>query len=201
MRKGNSMQFKTKEAGKVFAQYIRRLERSISKLPSEMQTDIQNEISGHILDSMEHSKGELELDKLLDAIERLGNPEKFMKPMIADYEAVYATSTFQPVHILRAMVRNLGAGFERTVKYSVFFILYSTLFSFAILFLGKIFFPGNTGLFINNNGGFKAFGIFSPVLGDVELLGYWLLPMSLIGLVMDYFLITFIMKLMVKRKK
>ena len=79
------MEFTTPEAQKVFQQYISRLDLSVRKLPEDMQKDLRAEITGHILDSMEASQKETELDRLLDATERLGDPDKFLKPMIADY--------------------------------------------------------------------------------------------------------------------
>jgi len=194
------MQFKTPEAKKVFDRYIRRLESSVSKLPVNMQTDLRNEITGHIFDSVNASDKETELDQLLDALERLGDPEKFMKPMIADYEVAYATTTFNPADVFRAVIRNLGAGVERTLKYSLFFILYLTLFAFAIIFVAKIFFPGYTGLFYDHDQ-FKAFGVFISGGEYKEILGYWLLPLSLGALVLDYLLITLLMKVTGKRKK
>lgn len=195
------MLLKTAEAQKVLDRYIKKLDFSVNKLPAEMQSDIRNEILGHIVDSISASRKETELDQLLDAIDRLGDPGKFMKPMIADYEAEYATKTFNPAHIFRAMTRNIGAGLGRTIKFSVFFVLYTTLLSFAFIFLAKIFVPEHTGLFYSGNE-FSGFGlIYGNEKQKVELLGYWLLPLSLIGFVLDYLLITAIMKLTIKKRK
>jgi len=194
------MQFTTPEAQKVFKQYLKRLEQSVSRLPESMQQDLVKEITGHILDSMNASQKETELDQLLDATARLGEPAKFLKPMIADYETEYATSTFNPVHVFRAMVNNIGAGFLRTVRFGVFFLLYFTLFTFAFLFISKIFFPDQTGLFFQN-GTFYGFGVIFSAGNGTEVLGYWILPLSLLGLVLDYLLITFLLKLTVIKRK
>ncbi|MBI2419078.1 MAG: hypothetical protein HYV28_14495 [Ignavibacteriales bacterium] len=194
------MLLQTTEAQKVYERYINRLKRSVSSLPDEMQQDIRNEISNHIFDSMESSKKDTELDRLLDAIDRLGDPEVFLKPMIADYQVEYATATFKPLDVFRAIIENLGAGFARSLKFSVFGILYLTLFTFAILFVCKIFLPHNTGLFYSENG-FQAFGIIAGTKGANEVLGYWLMPIAMAGCVLDYLLITLIMKITAKRRR
>ena len=98
------------------------------------------------------------------------------------------------------MVKNIGAGVERTLKYSIFFILYTTLIAFVILFFAKIFFPHDTGLFYSNNQ-FKAFGVYTSAGAYKELLGYWILPLLVVGSVADYLLITLLMKLTAKKKK
>lgn len=193
------MLLQTTEAQKVFERYINRLKRSVSTLPQDMQTDIRNEITNHIFDSMESSEKDTELDRLLDAIDRLGDPGKFLKPMIADYQVEHATATFKPLDVSRAVIENFGAGFARSLKFSVFAILYMTLFMFAILFVSKIFFPQNTGLFYRGNN-FQAFGIIAGVDGTNEVLGYWLMPLSFAGFVLDYLLITLIMKLTAKKR-
>lgn len=193
------MHFNTQEAEKVFRQYTGRLSNATRGLPEEMRNDLTTEITGHLLESMSASDKTGELDKLLDAIDRLGDPEKFLRPMIADYHTENAVQTFKPRDVFYALIKNIGAGTARTIKFSVFFVLYLFLFSFAILFFGKIFLPAHTGLFVVN-GQFKGFGLMFPTPGQTEVLGYWMLPVSIAGFVVSYLLITLVMRLTVKRK-
>ena len=194
------MELKTIEAQNVFEQYLRTLDDAIKRLPLSMQKDLRAEISLHIIDSMQASKKETELDRLRDALDRLGDPENYMKPMIADYAVEFATSTFQPYHVFLAIVQNIGMGIERTLRSSFFFLLYLTLFLFVFLFVSKIVFPSHTGLFFQN-GGFHAFGCLSNPQGDSEQLGGWLFPLVILGFSLDYLLITLLMKLTRKRRK
>lgn len=194
------MELNTVEAQKVLEQYLRKLDGAVRRLPASMQKDIRDEISIHILDSMHASKRETELDRVLEALERLGDPEKYMKPMIADYEVEFATSTFKPNHVFLAMMDNIGAGVERTLRYSIFFLLYLTLFSFVFLFLAKILFSHNTGLFFQN-GEFYSFGFISTPDEYSEQLGVWLFPLSVVGFSIDYLLITLLMKFTRKRRR
>jgi hypothetical protein len=194
------MELKTIEAQKVFEQYLRTLDDAVTRLPLSMQKDLRAEISLHIIDSMQASKKGTELDRLRDALDRLGDPDNYLKPMIADYAVEFATSTFQPYHVFRAIVQNIGIGIERTLRSSFFFLLYLTLFLFVFLFVSKIIFPSHTGLFFQN-GEFHAFGFVSNPQEDSEQLGGWLFPLAILGFSLDYLLITLLMKLTRKRRK
>lgn len=187
------MTLSSDEARKVLDHYLRKLDRSVRTLPDAMQTDLRDEITSHIAESMEASTKATELDRLLDALDRLGDPEKFMRPMIADYRVEIATSTFNPRHMLRALAANLGAGVVRTFRYTLFSLLYLTLFSFVIMLIAKAIFPAHTGLFVVDQE-FKAFGVVSDTQNLTEVLGLWLYPILIAACFVEYMAISLLMK-------
>jgi hypothetical protein len=189
----------TKEAFSVLEKYLRRLDRATKNLPEEIRKDLRTEISVHIADSIASSAEATELERLLDAIERLGDPEIFLRPMIADYTVEIASSTFSPRDLLRALAVNIGAGLKRTVQYTFFSFLYLTLFLFVILFIAKVFFPLYTGLFYFN-GEFQGFGFNAQGDQYTEVLGFWFLPIITIAFIAEYLFLGLLMKIFRNRR-
>ncbi|MGO1816911.1 MAG: hypothetical protein ACTHZ1_08295, partial [Sphingobacterium sp.] len=101
------------------------------------------------------------------------------------------TNSFNPVHVFKALVLNLSNG----LIYLVFFFLYLFLFSFIALIFGKLLYPEYTGLFYKD-GKLINYGILEngPEMQQYEILGYWLIPFTLLLAVMFYFIITLLLK-------
>ncbi len=178
-------------AKRVYNSYIKRVQHSIKALPKEEQTDVLMEWNSHIFESMQRSNAS-EMESLLDVTEKLGEPEKVLKALVADKKMDQAVRSFNPVHMAKALALNIGNG----IAYIIFALLYLLLFTFVFLIIMKLIYPSEIGMFYKND---------SFVLGWVnnkdnftELLGHWFIPAMILASVIFYFIITLGIKL--KRK-
>ena len=189
-----SIAFKDKSADKIYQSYLRRIRRTLSVLSENDKTDLLMEYNSHIYEGLQRYSNQNEVESLLQIIQELGDPEVFLKPLIAERKLNQATKTFNPKHIFQAIFLNVGNGF----LYTLFAILYLCLFSFLFLIIAKLVYIEEVGLYLND-GKFVALGILDKSPGDVEVLGNWFIPALLIVTIVMYLLITFLLKFTRKR--
>lgn len=187
--------FNDKNSQRIYHDYISRIQQATKLLNKENQQEILLEINSHIYESftgsLENNKGEVE--NLLDSIEKLGQPEVFLKPLVAEKKLDEATKTFNPVKVLKALILNIRNG----ISYIVFAILYLMLFGFLFLIAAKIYDPQNVGFF------YRPDDIF--ILGyyqtdgkthyQYEQLGNWFIPFILVLTVVFYLFITLLLRI------
>jgi len=190
----NKINFKSSSAQHIYDDYMRRVDKCIALLGEADKTELVMELNSHIYEAMAKDANGNEVDCLLEVIAGLGVPEEFLKPLVAGKKLDQAVRSFNPKHVFQAISLNLRSGFI----FSFFGLLYLFLFSFILLIVAKIFFPANTGLFFRGNS-FSAFGFITGTDGLTEVLGYWLIPLSIITALFCYTCITLLLRL--KRKR
>jgi uncharacterized membrane protein len=190
----NKINFISSSAQRIYDDYMVRVDKCIALLGEADKTELVMELNSHIYEAMQKGTNGNEVDCLLDVIAGLGVPEEFLKPLVAGKKLDQAVRSFNPKHIFQAISLNLRSGFI----YSFFGLLYLFLISFILLIGAKIFFPANTGLFLKGSS-FKAFGFITGTDGLTEVLGYWLIPLSIITALFCYTCITLLLRL--KRKR
>ncbi|MCD4792985.1 MAG: DUF1700 domain-containing protein [Bacteroidales bacterium] len=186
--------FKNTSAQKIYNDYFKRIERCSTVLSKEDRTDLIMEFNSHIYEGLQKNTGEDELEGLLNILENLGMPEEVLKPLIADKKLRQATKTFNPKHVFQAIKLNIKNG----IVFGFFGLLYLFLFSTIFLFIAKIVFPNNTGLFYNNNE-FQSFGFVADYKGYNEVLGIWFIPLVLIFTIILYLTITLLLRIWRKK--
>ncbi len=179
---------------RIYNNYLKRVKKCIEILSETDKEDILMELNSHIFEGMQRFSNESEADKLLIIIEKLGIPEEFLKPITAEKKIEQAIRTFNPKHIFQGLVLNL----KNSLKYSIFSVLYLSLFAFVFLIAAKIIFPSQTGLFYLN-GKFVALGFTSNAESMNEVLGFWFIPLSIITIVLLYTFITLFLRFTKKR--
>ena len=190
----NKINFISSSAQRIYDDYMRRVDKCIALLGEADKTELVMELNSHIYEAMLKGANGNEVECLLDVIAGLGVPEEFLKPLVAGKKLDQAVRSFNPKHIFQAISLNLRSGFI----YSFFGLLYLFLVSFILLIAAKIFFPANTGLFFRDSS-FSAFGFITGTDGLTEVLGYWLIPLSIITALFFYTCITLLLRL--KRKR
>jgi len=190
----NKINFISGSAQRIYDDYMRRVGKCIALLGEADKTELVMELNSHIYEAMLKGANGNEVDCLLDVIAGLGVPEEFLKPLVAGKKLDQAVRSFNPKHIFQAISLNLRSGFI----YTFFGLLYLFLVSFILLIAAKIIFPANTGLFFNGSS-FRAFGFMTDTDGLTEVLGYWLIPLSIITALFCYTCITLLLRL--KRKR
>ncbi|NVO19826.1 MAG: hypothetical protein HXX13_09000 [Bacteroidetes bacterium] len=186
----NRLSFESNITQRIYDDYMRRVEKNTSLLSAADCNELIMEINSHIHEGTIQSKDMNKDGVLLDILERLGPPEEFLKPLVARKKLNQAVTTFKPSHIFQALRLNLTNGFI----YSIFGLLYLFLGSFLLLILAKIISPSHTGLFYTN-GEFGGFGFVRETTGQVEVLGYWIIPISMAVAFILYVCITLILRL------
>jgi uncharacterized membrane protein len=190
----NKINFISGSAQRIYDDYMRRVGKSIAILGEADKTELVMELNSHIYEAMLKGSSGNEVDCLLDVIAGLGVPEEFLKPLVAGKKLDQAVRSFNPKHVFQAISLNLRSG----IIYTFFGLLYLFLVSFILLIAAKIIFPANTGLFFSGSS-FRAFGFMMDTDGLTEVLGYWLIPLSIITALFCYTCITLLLRL--KRKR
>ena len=183
------IQFKEANAQRVYSNYINSIKNVVKPLTVEDQQEVLMEFNSHIYENIQKNTAQGELDSLLNAIDKLGNPEIVLKPLIADKLLDKATRTFNPLHVFNALIRNIGNG----ISYIIFFLLYTFLGSFIFLIFAKLF-NNKVGLFYQD-GKPLALGLIEESDQYQEVLGHWFIPAMLVALVVLYLILTLCLKL------
>jgi len=187
--------FREQNSQRIYRDYIARIQQAIKTLNATNQQEILLEINSHIYESlMSNPDSEKEeVARLLDILEKLGQPEVFLKPLVAEKKLDEATRTFNPFQVIKALVLNIGNG----ISYVIFAVLYLLLFGFLFLIVAKLVDPENVGLFYRANdicilGYYRNNGV---TYLEYEQLGNWFIPVMLLLAVFFYFMITLLLRL------
>jgi len=146
---------------------------------------------------MTNDNAEKEVDRFLNALEKLGEPDEFLKPIVADKLLLNASQTLSPKSLILGLIFNFYAGIRRAIITLILGIGYLLLIAFALMTILKPFFPENVGLFRKPDGS-KIFGIDTDMPGAQDLLGYWLIPIGLIVTIALYIFVTKFIKKFIK---
>jgi hypothetical protein len=186
--------FKDNSSQRIYKDYVTRVKQVIKALNKENQQEILLEINSHIYESLnqrpDSNRGEVE--KLLDSLEKLGLPEFYLKPLVAEKKLEEATQTFNPIQVAKAVSLNIGNG----IAYVFFAIFYLLLFGFLFLIVAKIADPQNVGFFYRP-GKIFILGYYTNNRIDhsaYEQLGNWFIPLMAILILVFYLLITLLLR-------
>ncbi|MEO4004969.1 hypothetical protein [Flavobacterium sp. CAU 1735] len=187
--------FREPNSKRIYLDYIARIQQAIKTLNAANQQEILLEINSHIYESLmsDPDSGREEVAHLLDILEKLGQPEVFLKPLVAEKKLEEATRTFNPFQVIKALVLNIGNG----ISYIIFAVLYLLLFGFLFLIGAKLIDPENVGFFYRANdicilGYYRSYGVTHL---EYEKLGNWFIPLMLVLTVLFYFMITLLLRL------
>jgi hypothetical protein len=190
--------FREKDAKRVWDQYIRRIQRILKPLDPDMREEISLEIQGHLLESLHDGEGATEIERLLDATERLGEPEEYLRQLMADRLLAKGTRTLHPVVVARGLFFSLFGGMWRVLLTIVTGLGFLASFALAVLALLKPVFPRHIGLLLLDGGGIVLGAASDPSHVKSDALGYWFVPL---GLAAAFFLyVVFVQLLRVLRR-
>lgn len=186
--KFKKIELKDKNAQRVYDNYINSLKNVLKPILDSDKEEILMEFNSHIYEHLQNNKSKLEIDVLLNTIEKLGAPEEVLKPLIANKLLERATKSFNPLQILKALLLNITNG----VSYIIFFLLYLSLGHFIFLIFAKLFIS-NVGMYFKE-GKFRAIGFFKGSSEYQEVLGYWFIPVMILLTVTLFIIITLLLK-------
>ena len=193
--------FKNKSSTLIYRDYLNRLKKNLKHSSAKDRKNILMEFNSHIFEGIQRY-GNIEVnetEKLMEVLNKLGDPQDVLKPMIAEKKLEEATRTFNPIHVFKALVLNITNG----VKYIFFAFLYLVLIGFLIIIGAKINNPKEVGLYFKD-GDFYLLGKMKPELMESlsanEVLGNWFIPFFLLLTVLLYIIITFLMRITARKK-
>lgn len=158
--------------------YLMRLRRSLGELPPEEVNDILREIRSHILDRAEAS-GELTDDKLARILKELGQPEDIGPLYQADAMVARARSSFSPLLILRTTIRWAMISIVGFITFIVGLFGYGVAAGLIISAVMKPILPDRVGAWLSPHG--FTIGVSDAMPAATDVLGWWLIPVGLIG--------------------
>jgi len=114
----NMFPIQSKTAQQIWNNFDRELIHKLKLLPEEERTDIRLEILSHLYEStMDGASEETSTEdvSLINAIEKLGSPEEYIEPLIADILIYQKASKGHPVAILQGLKSSAKKGFFHTL--------------------------------------------------------------------------------------
>ncbi len=182
--------FKNTITKKIWNQYNQRLQHILRRTDKEEKKELLLEIKSHLLESFRQDPAESEEEKLLNAIDRLGEPEIFLRPLIADRYMTRASRTLSPKDVAKGLYFSLFTGFKKAVISFLLGLGYILAFIFAAMAVFKPFFPNHVGVLLFNDGSLTAgLGLNSSGV-KTDYLGYWVIPISAALAVLIYIGLT-----------
>ena len=158
--------------------YLSELRRSLGELPAEDVQEILREIRGHILERAEAS-GELNDAKLVEILTALGRPDQIAPAYQAEAVVRTARASASPVLILRGVFRWAMLSAWGFALFVAGLVGYSLGVALLVAGVGKIFFPAKIGGWLSPRG--FSIGTLSDMPGAHEVLGWWLVPLGIVG--------------------
>ncbi len=183
------IEFKDNSAQRVYLDYIQRSKKQLAILSDKDKEDCLLEINSHIYEALGDSSL-TEMESLLNILVNLGPPEETLKALVAEKKTSQAIKTFNPKHLIQALVLNIKNGFI----YIFLFILSILLISFPILAVLKLINPEQVGFFAGKSGFY--FGFTSTNNYNDEILGNWFIPVTLLIFITLYFTVIFLLKIL-----
>ncbi len=201
---------------RIWNDYFIRVNKVLKSLDQASKEEIILELKSHLFSSIENDNSSDEPTRILNAIGQLGEPEEFLKPIVADKLLSQASKSFNPANIFQALFYNVFyTTFRRAMISLVLFTVYLVSIILLVTVVSKIFIPESVGLFVYESGAW-LFGVDFPEGGwrfgvntlengqeghARELLGYWLIPLGVGISVMLLYTVRKLSNLLVKKQE
>lgn len=157
--------------------YLRRIDQGLQGWPPDEAAELRHDLLQHIEDAFTADSAGDESERLLRALQRLGEPETFLPQAHAAHLIDAGTQGFAPLTLARGLIASSILGGKRTlmgiagiamILAAVTLVLIGVLAPFLPMHVGLLEFPDGT----------RLFGL-STRPGIQELLGAWRIPLGL----------------------
>jgi hypothetical protein len=165
-------------ARSLYAGYLQRLDRALSKAQDAPVSDLRQELIQHLDDLIERSSGD-ELDRVRLACAQLGEPSVVLASLIASDDISAGLRGWSKHRIVSGLLRRVAIGGRGGIVAGLqlaFLFLMLTLVAIAVL---SPFLPLQVGLLKYPDG--QVLLGFSTVPAASELLGWWRVPIGLLA--------------------
>ncbi len=152
--------------------YVRRLGWSLQRLDVGERTSLVEEIRSHLTESAAGGAGALDR-----ALAGFDTPYALGRRFVEEYELAGAVAASGPRPLLLALLGRTSRRLAATVAVFAAILCYLFTLVFVAMAIAKPFAPGRVGAW--RLGDSWGAGIQSPPAGAPELLGVWVIPLSL----------------------
>ncbi len=166
--------------------YVARIEQALRSLPASERADMRMELIAHVLESATAQAGATEVERLTQAISRMGEPADYFRPLAA--KAEIGASPFTVLIRLGTLARRGWTSVLWTLLLATGYLISIFLTLLGVL---KIFFPARVGLFFD--GERHVMGILSDTVGLQDSMGFWFVPAAIGVALLLYAALTWIL--------
>ena len=155
-------------------QYLKAFARCLAPLPRDDRNEIVREARSHLVDSISDgaSAG--------DATAALGEPSRYARRFVDSYSMDVALASNSAIRMLLTAGSFIGRSIGAFIGFHVLLLLFSMAVALLLMALVKPFAPEYVGLWSSDDG--ITFGlILSPDPMSIERLGWWIVPLGLLG--------------------
>lgn len=185
-------------AKKIWNNFERELSHKLKPLPKEEVDDIRLEILSHLYESALNAPGESEEIRLVNAIERLGAPDEYLTPLVADILLMQKTIKGHPLAIGRSLLNNAHKGF--------FYALTTIILGFGYFWILMVFLMSvmhladpDVGLWFHSSGDFAL--SFEAQQEAVQWQPKWFTLIGLVSSILGYYLLNKLLSFLLLRSK
>jgi hypothetical protein len=208
----------------VIDQYCSVLRKALHKVPTRERDDIVEEVRSHIVERIDEER-EPNRRVLAEIIKAVGEPDRLASEYETQVILQRAAVSRSPWLLLRATLRWAMTGVAGVIAFTVTLVGYGLTAVFLLAALLKPFFPSRIGLWlrpehtlsfgywngqlvgtevygisVRSPASLSLFGTIGATTGPVrELLGYWLIPVSILCAVFFFLVTTLFAKWLIRR--
>ena len=157
--------------------YLLRFRMALGKTPDTEKNEIISDIRAHITERVDESDRPAG-DTVTKTLDALGSPESLAQTYRAEGLRNRAAAGFSPWLLLRATFAWALAGIEGFLALMAVFAGYASALSFLACAVLKPIFPDQIGMWVDPP--LFTFGMHPGLHAPRELLGYWIIPVSLV---------------------
>jgi hypothetical protein len=159
--------------------YLRQLDRGLRPLPHDDRASIIAEIKSHIADRLAEPNA-----MMAEILESLGDPDELARSYVEQYKLEDALARSADFSLLFAVMKFAGRSIVAFL--TGFSALAAYLFGLAFLWVAasKLVYPRNVGFWWDDTT--FSLGAFDKAPGAHELMGYWIIPFSIVSAIVCY---------------
>jgi hypothetical protein len=170
--------------------YLRQFERDLVKIPSGERDKIVQEIRSHLLD-----RAQVGPQMLGAAISQLGPPRLLARSFVEDYALQGALKGRTSPLILIAMLPRAIRSLTALAICTAGVVLYAFTFAFVFIAAWKPISPEHVGVWRDASGRIADGGVIYGMPHTMpEVLGWWIIPISLAAGAATYVLASLLMR-------
>lgn len=165
--------------------YLKRLGWALKPLPDADRDDILHETRAHFADRMAEGDPDAAFARI---VARFGPPEDYAQQFLDNYQLTAAVADGSGSAMLPQVLRVAGRGATALLGSAFFLLLYGVAFALVLLAALKLVAPTHVGLWYAPELGVVGLGYVDAETAAAarELLGYWVLPVNVIGALLLY---------------
>jgi hypothetical protein len=159
--------------------YLKQLDRGLRPLPLDDRASIIAEIKSHIADRLAEPNAYIQ-----DILENLGEADELARSYVEQYRLQDALARSADFSLLLAVMKFAGRSLVAFV--TGFSALTAYLFALSFLWVAasKLVYPHNVGFWWDDTT--FSLGAFDKTPGAHELMGYWIIPFSIVSAILCY---------------